>query len=134
MLENPIMVTTQRLAIVLLVLCLTCATQTAPLNISFLDFQNQFTKKISKSLQEVKWGCAEEFKCYENIDWVKKIVEKEVKWGTCTPGTKCYEQNTLLIELLRNRGMTAPPRMKSKNEKVKKAKKKQVDDMLKEKV
>ena len=88
MLGNPVMVSTQRLTIVLLVLCITYVTQTAPLNISFPDFQNQFTKEISKSLKDVKWGCAKRTKCYEMNKLLKLLAEKEVKWG-CAKGTKC---------------------------------------------
>ena len=95
MLGNPVMVSTQRLTIVLLVLCITYVTQTAPLNISFPDFQNQFTKEISKSLKDVKWGCGKETKCYRMNKSVKILAEKEVKWG-CAKRTKCYEMNKLL--------------------------------------
>ena len=90
------MVATQRLAIVLLILCITYATRTAPF-ISFPDIQNQFTKKISESLKEVKWGCAN--------------------------GTKCHDQNKLWRTILLNRGMTTPPNKKRKNRKVKKSQK-----------
>ena len=104
MLVNPVMVTTQGLKIVLLILCITCVTQTAPLKISFPDSQHVLTKRMKESLTEVTLGCrngtkcfkmmklvneteenratmdcAKVFKCYEKIDLVKKIAGKEVK-------------------------------------------------------
>ena len=95
------MATTQGLMIVLLVLCITYVTRTAPLNISAPEVQNQFTKETRETLKEVKWGCAK--------------------------GTKCHEQNTLWITMLLNLGMTTPPPRKRKYGKVKNAKK-QADD------
>ena len=75
MLGNPVMVTTPGLTIVLLVLCITYVTRTAPLNISFPELQNHFTKEISDSLKVVKWGCAKGTKCFEQIELLKKIAE-----------------------------------------------------------
>ena len=102
MLGNPIMATTRGLMIVLLVLCITYVTRTAPLNISVPEVQNQFTKETSETLKEVKWGCAN--------------------------GTKCYKQNKLWRTMLLNLGMTTPPTRKRKNGKGKKAKKQPDDD------
>ena len=90
------MVTTQGLAIVLLILCITYKTQTAPF-ISFPDIQSQFTQKIRESLKEVRWGCVN--------------------------GTKCHDQNKLWRITLLNRGMTIPPPKKRKNRKGKKSQK-----------
>ena len=118
MLGNPVMVTTQGLTILLLVLCITYITQTAPLNISFPDFQNQFTKQISESLKEVKWGCTKETKCYKNIDLITKTVGNgttNIKWGRCKRGTECHYLKKLLKILLESLGMKNPPFMKKKN-------------------
>ena len=90
------MVTTQGLAIALLILCITYATRTAPF-ISFPDIQSKFTKKIRESLKEVKWGCGN--------------------------GSKCHDQNKLWRRILSNRGMTTPPPKKRKNRKVRKSQK-----------
>ena len=100
------MVATQGLTIVLLVLCKTYVTRTAPLNISVSELQNQFTKEISESLKKVKWGCAKGTKCYEQVDLLKKIAE--------------------------NRGIEIKPLRKNKNRKRKIAKK-QADDDVKRK-
>ena len=102
MLGNPVMVTTQGLTILLLVLCITYITQTAPLNISFPDIQNQFTKEISDLLKEVKWGCTKETKCSEKIDLLKKFEEKEVKQG-CFKGSKYYEISLISLKRLQRR-------------------------------
>ena len=102
MLGNPVMVTTQGLTILLLVLCITYITQTPPLNISFPDIQNQFTKQISDLLKEVKWGCTKETKCSEKTDLLKKFEEKEVKQG-CFKGSKYYEISLISLKRLQRR-------------------------------
>ena len=102
MLGNPVMVITQGLTILLLVLCITYITQTALLNISFPDFQNQFTKEISDLLKEVKWGCTKETKSSEKIDLLKKFEEKEVKQG-CFKRSKCYEISLISLKSLQRR-------------------------------
>ena len=150
------MATSQGLKIVLLILCITCVTQTAPLKISFPDPQHELTKRMNESLKEVKWGCRNGTKCfgmmklvkeiaenrvkldcakgfkYENIDLVREIAEMEVKWS-CAKETKFYEPNELWIALFEKTGMTTTTPMKRKNQKGKRAKK-LADDMLKEKL
>ena len=98
MLVNPAMATSQGLKIVLLILCITCVTQTAPLKISFPDPQHELTKRMNESLKEVKWGCRNGTKCFKMMKLVKGIAENRVKLD-CTKGFKCYEKIGLVKKI-----------------------------------
>ena len=103
MLVNPVMVTTQGLKVVLLILCITCVTQTAPLKISFPDPQHELTKRMNKPLTEVTWTCRNGTKCFKMMKLVNEIAENRATLD-CAKGFKCYEKIGLVKKIAGKEG------------------------------